>query len=87
MLRSTRRTLANCNNILSVSLPLTDIDIEMIINRVAEAIGRTSIADIEDVDLQTFGLKDGSLLIYNGVTETWQSSTFLDRQRIDGGEY
>lgn len=87
MLRSPRRTLANTYNCVSVSLPLTDVDIEMIINRVAEAIGRTSIADIEDVDLQTFGLEDGSVLIYNAVTKTWQSSTYLDRQKIDGGEY
>ena len=87
MYRSPRRTLANCHNVVSVSLPLTEIDINVIIERVAEAIGRTSIADIEDVDLNTFGLEDGSLLIYNSVTKTWQSSTYLDRQRVDGGTY
>lgn len=87
MYRSPRRTLSNCHNVVSVSIPLTEIDINVIIERVAEAIGRTSIADIEDVDLATFGLEDGSLLIYNAVTETWQSSTYLDRQRVDAGTY
>lgn len=87
MYRSPRRTLANVHNCVSVSLPLTEIDINVIIERVVEAIGRTSIADIEDVDLNTFGLKDGSLLIYNAITETWQSSTYLNRQRVDGGTY
>lgn len=87
MYRSPRRTLANVHNCVSVSLPLTEIDINVIIEKVVDAIGRTSIADIEDVDLNTFGLEDGSLLIYNDVTKTWQSSTYLDRQRIDAGEY
>lgn len=87
MYRSPRRTLANTRNCIAISLPLTEVDLNVIIERVAEAIGRTSIADIEDVDLATFGLEDGSLLIYNAVTETWQSSTYLDRQRVDAGTY
>ncbi len=87
MLRNPRKTLQMCNNKVTVSLPLTEIDIEQIIDRVVEAIGRTSLSELEDVDLQSFGLKDGSLLIYNSISQTWQSSTYLDRQVVDCGEY
>ena len=87
MLRNPRKTLQMCNNKVTVSLPLTEIDIEEIIDRVAEAIGRASIADIEDVDLTTYGLYDGYVLVYDHISKKWQSTNYLDRQIVDGGEY
>lgn len=76
-----------CNNKVTVSLPLTEIDIEEIIDRVSEAIGRTSIRDIEDVDLETYGLQSGYILVYDNISQKWQSTNYLDRQIVDGGEY
>lgn len=76
-----------CNNKVTVSLPLTEIDIEEIVDRVAETIGRISIADIEDVDLTTYGLYDGHVLVYDHISKKWQSTNYLDRQIVDGGEY
>lgn len=76
-----------CNNKVTVSLPLTEIDIEEIIDRVVEAIGRPSIANNEDVDLTTYGLYDGYVLVYDHISKKWQSTNYLDRQIVDGGEY
>ncbi len=68
-------------------MPLTEIDIEEIIDRVSEAIGRTSIGDLEDVDLETYGLQKGYILVYDNISQKWQSTNYLDRQIVDGGEY
>lgn len=87
MLRNPRKTLQMCNNKVTVSLPLTEIDIEEIIDRVSEAIGRTSVGDIEDVDLETYGLQSGYILVYDSISQKWQSTNYLDRQIVDGGEY
>ena len=87
MLRNPRKTLQMCNNKVTVSLPLTEIDIEEIIDRVTETIGRTALGDLEDIDLKTYGLNDGYILVFDHISKKWQSTNYLDRQIVDGGEY
>ena len=87
MLRNSVRQLQCTNNVVTVALPLTSIDIDEIVNRVSETIGRTSIGDLEDVDTDTFGLSDGYMLVFDEITQKWQSTNILDRQIIDAGEY
>ena len=87
MLRNSVKQLQCANNVVTVALPLTSIDIDEIVNRVSETIGRTSIGDLEDVDTDTFGLNDGYVLVYDEITQKWQSTNILDRQIIDAGTY
>lgn len=87
MLRNPRKTLQSVNNCVTVALPLTSIDVEQIVNQVVEIVGSPAISDMTDVDFDTYGLEDGAILVYNGVTQQWQSTTYIDRQHIDAGEY
>ena len=38
-------------------------------------------------DVDASDLKDGSLLIYKTLTNKWTSSTTLDAQNLEGGQY
>ena len=46
-----------------------------------------SIANIADVDVSTNGKVNGSILIYKTATNKWTSSTVLDGQNMEGGEF
>lgn len=87
MLRDPRKTLQAVNNCVTVALPLTSIDIDVIVQHVLQTIGDFKIDKLVDVDLETYGLRDGSLLIYSQKNNKWQSSTYLNKQSIDAGEY
>lgn len=47
--------------------------------------GAASIGSLPDVD--TSDLKDGSLLVYTEDTQKWKSTTLLNKQAIDAGEF
>lgn len=44
-----------------------------------------SLSGIPDVD--TTNLNDGSLLVYEQQSSKWKSSTLLNKQAIDAGEF
>lgn len=46
-----------------------------------------SISNIADVDVTTYGKVNGSILIYKTNTNKWTSSTTLDAQNMEGGEF
>jgi hypothetical protein len=46
-----------------------------------------SLSDIGNVDTSTNGLTNGSILIYKTTTNMWTSSTTLDAQNMEGGEF
>lgn len=46
-----------------------------------------SIGSIGDVDLSTNGKVNGSILVYNTTTNKWTSTTTLDAQNVDCGEF
>ena len=43
------------------------------------------IADLVDIDTRI--LKDGSVLVYEKDTEKWTSTTTLQKQNLEGGEF
>jgi hypothetical protein len=47
--------------------------------------GKSTMAGLEDVDMST--LTAGSILIYNTQTERWTSTTLLNQQVVDSGQY
>lgn len=46
-----------------------------------------SISDIADVDVTTYGKTNGSILVYKTTTNKWTSTTTLDAQNMEGGEF
>ena len=46
-----------------------------------------SISDIGDVDTMTEGKVNGSVLVYKSATNKWTSTTTLDAQNMEGGEF
>ena len=46
-----------------------------------------SMSNIADVDVTTNGKVNGSLLVYKTTTNKWTSTTTLDAQNMEGGEF
>ena len=46
-----------------------------------------SMSNIADVDVTTNGKVNGSILVYKTSTNKWTSSTVLDGQNMEGGEF
>lgn len=96
MLRNPRKTLqCNCNNV-TVSLPLTEIDIDEIVTNVIEVLQNggsellcniLSLDDLKDVNLHSHVVEDGSVLIYDQTEGQWIPTKSLIKQTVDGGQY
>ena len=82
MLKNPKKVLQAINNSVTVSLPLTSIDVEELVNEVTE---RLQLSNLKDVDVTS--LEDGSLLIYNHEETKWKASRKLEKQFLDAGEY
>lgn len=74
------RTLNSINNRVTVSLPMTTIDVE-------EVSKRIQLENLRDVDVKTYGKEDGSVLVFDESTQMWKSQRLLNKQIIDAGEY
>lgn len=46
-----------------------------------------SLSNVADVDVTTNGKIDGSILVYKTATNRWTSTTSLDSQDMEGGEF
>ena len=46
-----------------------------------------SLSNIADVDTATNGTINGSVLVYRTTTNKWTSTTTLDAQNMEGGEF
>ena len=46
-----------------------------------------TLGSVGDVDLTTEGLAHGSILVYKTTTNRWTSTTELDAQHMEGGEF
>jgi hypothetical protein len=46
-----------------------------------------SVSDIGNVDTTSNGTTDGSILVYRTTTNMWTSTTTLDAQNMEGGEF
>lgn len=46
-----------------------------------------TLSSVGDVDVTTNGLQTGSLLVYKTTTNRWTSTTTLDAQNMEGGEF
>lgn len=46
-----------------------------------------SLENTGDVDVSTNGKLNGSILVYKTTTQKWTSTTTLDAQNMEGGEF
>jgi hypothetical protein len=46
-----------------------------------------SLSNVGDIDLATNGKLNGSVLVYKTTTNKWTSTTTLDAQNMEGGEF
>lgn len=46
-----------------------------------------SLDSVGDIDVLTNGKVNGSLLVYRTTTNKWTSTTMLDAQNMEGGEF
>lgn len=46
-----------------------------------------SLSDVGNVDTATNGTIDGSILVFKTATNMWTSTTTLDAQNMEGGEF
>lgn len=46
-----------------------------------------SLDAIADIDTSTNGKLNGSVLVYRTITNKWTSTTTLDAQNMEGGEF
>lgn len=46
-----------------------------------------SLNNVGDVDVLTNGKVNGSVLVYKTATNKWTSTTTLDAQNMEGGEF
>lgn len=46
-----------------------------------------TLDNVGDVDMVTEGKNNGSILIFRAATQKWTSSTTLDAQNMEGGEF
>jgi hypothetical protein len=46
-----------------------------------------SLNNVGDVDMNTNGKNNGSILIYKANTSKWTATTTLDAQNMEGGEF
>ena len=46
-----------------------------------------SLDSVGDVDTSTNGKVNGSILVYRTTTNMWTSTTTLDAQNMEGGEF
>ena len=68
-----------------VSATVTDTSINLAQSNLSNPAIIQSMSDIGNVDSTT--LNNGSVLVYKTTTNKWTSTTTLDAQNMEGGEF
>lgn len=68
-----------------VSATVTDTSINLAQSNLSNPAIIQSMSDIGNVDSTT--LNNGSVLVYKTITNKWTSTTTLDAQNMEGGEF
>jgi hypothetical protein len=68
-----------------ISASIQDTSFVLASTNIANPAALNSINDIANVDTTT--LNNGSVLVYKTTTNKWTSTTTLDGQNMEGGEF
>ena len=56
------------------------------VSRVAVG-GAATLQNLADVDTDTFGLNDGSVMVYDSATQKFQTTNVLNNVTVNGGSF
>lgn len=77
------------SDITAVVEPIDEITATTVVQQQVSVVAATdsvrSLGYMEDVDLQE--LTDGSVLVYKNNTSKWTSTTLLNQQILEAGEF
>lgn len=80
-------TIAIVTDETTVSATIQQTSLFVASTNLAEPATVDTLSSVADVDVTTNGQLDGSLLVYKTATNRWTSTTTLDAQNMEGGEF
>ena len=80
-------TFVTINDENSISVVTQQQNLFVASSNLASPATVDSLATVGDVDTTTNGLTTGSILVYKTITNRWTSTTTLDAQNMEGGEF
>jgi ABC-type Zn2+ transport system substrate-binding protein/surface adhesin len=79
--------VATVTPVSTVTVSVSSADLITAQSNLASPSVVESISDIANVDTTTNGVEQGSVLVYQTATNKWTSSTILQDQDMEGGEF
>jgi len=80
-------TFVTLNNENVISVVAQQENLVIASSNLANPANVDTLASVGDVDTSTNGLITGSLLVYKTATNRWTSTTTLEAQDMEGGEF
>lgn len=80
-------TFVQINNENAIAVVAQQENLVIAASNLANPANVDTLASVGDVDTTTNGLITGSLLVYKTTTNRWTSTTTLEAQDMEGGEF
>jgi hypothetical protein len=80
-------TIVTINDDTGISATVQQTSLFVASTNLAEPATVDTLSSIGDVDVSTNGQVNGSVLVYKTATNRWTSTTTLDAQHMEGGEF
>ena len=77
-------TISDDNTTITISTEQGFISVAGVDNTIQVA---GNLQSLSNVDIETNGLNNGSVLVYKTATSNWTATTTLEEQEITGGQY
>lgn len=80
-------TFVQINNENAIAVVAQQENLVIAASNLANPANVDTLASVGDIDTTTNGLITGSLLVYKTTTNRWTSTTTLEAQDMEGGEF
>lgn len=80
-------TFVQINNENAIAAVAQQENLVIAASNLANPANVDTLASVGDIDTTTNGLITGSLLVYKTTTNRWTSTTTLEAQDMEGGEF
>jgi hypothetical protein len=80
-------TLVTIDDSSGISATVQQTSLFITSTNLAEPATVDTLSSVGDVDVTTNGQLNGSVLVYKTTTNRWTSTTTLDAQNMEGGEF
>lgn len=71
----------------ALSVAVSDTSLVTATSNLNNPIYLESLNNVGDIDMNSNGKQEGSVLVYRTTTNKWTASTTLDAQNMEGGEF